>query len=265
MGTRNSFQDIKTTPDSKLFRCHSCFGIEEQEWREMKRKSSHTKLPRFIYSWYTTLELLLMLQCTIWIFPHDLTRHQHNSSQTNHATSSDVTSPLATSLSSQTIPPPSWCSSLVPPDLLMSPPFNNSTSFQVVPKLILINHVSTLASCAMTVSPLEVQSPPRTSSNGCGFAGYCSWNCPTVCIPSTNLAGFQVSESYPVQHLRYCNSFWYYSLSSMHEASYCSSPSTSMASGVLTSCPTRGSSPMGSRSETHRTQWMHTDTGRSML
>jgi len=67
--------------------------------RRRQGKSANTKLPVFMYNLNGTLESFPMLQCPNLIFLHDLTHHQHNSSQYNHTTSSDVPTPQTTYLS----------------------------------------------------------------------------------------------------------------------------------------------------------------------
>jgi len=88
---------------------HSRFALLLMKLREKKGKSSNTKQPLFIYNSSATLKLFAMLRYTIRILSHDLTHHQHNSYQYNHATSSDVATPQTTFLSYQIMPPPLHC------------------------------------------------------------------------------------------------------------------------------------------------------------
>ena len=106
-----------------VFKIVLLLAIQENEYREKKRKPSNTINTLFIYNSSATLEPSFMLRCTIRISSHDLTHHSVIPYRNNHATSPDVATPQLTSLSilnyTATISP-------LPPRLPTSPPFCNT-------------------------------------------------------------------------------------------------------------------------------------------
>jgi len=90
------------------------------------RKSSNAKHPLFIFNSTATREPFLMLRCTIQLLSHDLTQHQHNLYQHNHATSPNIATPFFTSVSYQIIQPPSPHVLIPGPHLPMFLTFRNT-------------------------------------------------------------------------------------------------------------------------------------------
>jgi len=116
---------------------------------------------------------------------------------------------------------------------------------------------------AITVSPPQGWGHQRTSSYRPGFSRYHSWDSSTAFNRSTNSAGSHVSESYPVQLIRYCSWLQSIQLSSTLGTWYSTSPSTLTGGGGVTHSLVRGLSTTGCRSDMGCTQWILIEVGRS--
>jgi hypothetical protein len=75
-GSRFVARKSRQDQSRSCFKVVTCFAIEENEYRDQKRKPSNANNTLFIYTSSATLEAFLMLRCTIRLLSHDLTHHQ---------------------------------------------------------------------------------------------------------------------------------------------------------------------------------------------
>jgi len=72
--------------------------IQENKYREKKRKSSNNKQSFIMFSASATHESFIILWCTIWILAYVVTHHQQTPNPHNQANMPNVATPQTTSL-----------------------------------------------------------------------------------------------------------------------------------------------------------------------